>query len=72
MPTPHEKLRIAKARQVDMVWVKKLLKWIDSTENVNEVLIKNELKLWVEEYSPQLQVATETHFIMGIEQATLH
>jgi FlaA1/EpsC-like NDP-sugar epimerase len=72
MPTPHEKLRIAKARQVDMVWVKKLLKWIDSTENVNEALIKNELKLWVEEYSPQHQVATETHFIMGIEQATLH
>jgi FlaA1/EpsC-like NDP-sugar epimerase len=72
MPTPHEKLRIAKARQVDMDWVKKLLKWIAGTENVNEALIKNELKLWVEEYSPQQQVNVETHFIMGVEQTTLH
>jgi FlaA1/EpsC-like NDP-sugar epimerase len=72
MPTPHEKLRIAKARQVDMDWVKKLLNWIAGTENVNEALIKNELKLWVEEYSPQQQVNVETHFIMGVEQTTLH
>jgi len=72
MPTPHEKLRIAKARQVDIVWVKKLLKWIAGIENVNEALIKNELKLWVEEYSPQQQANVEKHIILGAEQTTLH
>ena len=72
MPTPHEKLRIAKARQVDMNWVKKLLKWIDGQENANEAVIKNELKLWVEEYSPQHQVNAETHFILAGEPVTLH
>lgn len=72
IPTPHEKLRIAKARQVNMTWVKKLLKWLDSVENTNESLIKNELKFWVEEYSPQQQASSETHFIIDAEQITLH
>lgn len=72
MPTPHEKLRIAQARGVDIVWVKKLLKWLDSVENTNESLIKNELKFWVEEYSPQHQTSAETHVIIDSEQITLH
>ena len=72
MPTPHEKLRIAQAREVDMAWVSKLLNWIQSTENANETMIKSELKLWVEEYSPQYQVNAEKHFILDAEQVTLH
>ncbi|MDI1299677.1 nucleoside-diphosphate sugar epimerase/dehydratase [Methylotenera sp.] len=72
MPTPHEKLRIAQAREVDITWVKKLLKWIEGTESANEAMIKNELKLWVEEYSPQHQAGAEKHFILDVEQVTLH
>lgn len=72
MPTPHKKLRIAQARQVDIAWVKKLLKWIDSAENNSEAVIKNELKFWVEEYMPQHQATSETHFIMNTEQVTVH
>ncbi|MDI1307806.1 MAG: nucleoside-diphosphate sugar epimerase/dehydratase [Methylotenera sp.] len=72
MPTPHEKLRIAQAREVDIAWVSKLLKWIEGTENVNEAIIKNELKLWVEEYSQQHKVGLEKHFILDVEQVTLH
>ncbi len=72
MPTPHEKLRIAQAREVDVTWVRKLLKWIEGTESANEAMIKNELKLWVEEYSPQHQVGVEKHFILEVEQVTLH
>ncbi|MDP3140818.1 MAG: nucleoside-diphosphate sugar epimerase/dehydratase [Methylotenera sp.] len=72
MLTPHEKLRIAQARQVDNVWVKKLLKWIESTQNANEAHIKNELKFWVEEYTPQHQVSAEALFILDAEQVTLH
>lgn len=72
MPTPHEKLRIAQARGIDIAWVNKLLKWLDSVENTNESLIKNELKFWVEEYSPQHQASAETHFILDVEPITLH
>lgn len=70
MPTPHEKLRIALARSVDSTWVKKLLKWIENTQSANESHIKNELMFWVEEYSPQHQVATEMR--PTLEPVTLH
>jgi FlaA1/EpsC-like NDP-sugar epimerase len=52
--TPHEKLRIALARPVDQIWVDNLLLWINSVQNTDEVEIKNDLKLWVEEYQPAI------------------
>ena len=71
-PTPHEKLRIALARPVDEVWVESLLQWVDRAQNVDEVHIKNELKFWVEEYSPQQAVAVEAHVTFVPDQVTLH
>ncbi len=68
--TPHEKLRIALARQADKAWVNKLLKWIEHSQGMNEELIKSELKFWVQEYAPQLQIATSTEIVA--EQITLH
>jgi FlaA1/EpsC-like NDP-sugar epimerase len=50
LPTPHEKLRIASARVVDEKWVDSLLKWISTTLDKDESLVKEELKAWVEEY----------------------
>ena len=51
LPTPHEKLRIASARSADMVWVRELLQWIESIHDADESVIKQHLKLWVEEYT---------------------
>lgn len=48
--TPHPKLRIAIARKADSLWVKKLLKWIDSCQLADEFSIKKQLAFWVEEY----------------------
>lgn len=50
LPTPHEKLRIASARAVDIKWVERLLKWVATTLDKDESLVKDELKTWVEEY----------------------
>jgi FlaA1/EpsC-like NDP-sugar epimerase len=50
LPTPHEKLRIASARAVDAAWVDALLQWVSTTLAKDEALVKQELKLWVEEY----------------------
>lgn len=69
--TRHEKLRIALARPVNKAWVKKLLKWIHESQDANEVNIKNELKSWVEEYSPQ-QSSLILHTEVIGEQNTLH
>ncbi|MBA4070170.1 MAG: polysaccharide biosynthesis protein, partial [Acinetobacter sp.] len=72
LPTPHHKLRIAVARSANKVWVKKLLKWIDSCQYVNEALIKTELKSWVEEYNPQHQFTSGELAIPNPEQVTIH
>jgi FlaA1/EpsC-like NDP-sugar epimerase len=50
LPTPHEKLRIASARVVDAAWVDALLQWVSTTLAKDEALVKQELKMWVEEY----------------------
>jgi FlaA1/EpsC-like NDP-sugar epimerase len=72
LPTPHEKLRIATARPVDAIWLKKLLKWINSVQSMSEKLIKKELKFWVEEYIPQHQYGSEAITDSVAEQITLH
>lgn len=60
-PTPHPKLRIAIAKKADAIWVKKLLKWVESSQLANESEIKKQLAFWVEEYveSAPVIVATE-------------
>ncbi len=50
LQTPHEKLRIASAREVDARWVDELLQWVSTTLVKDEALVKQELKMWVEEY----------------------
>ncbi len=50
LPTPHLKLRIARARGVDETWVVSLLKWVAAATGKDEAAIKQELKIWVQEY----------------------
>jgi len=71
-PTPHEKLRIALARPVDGLWVENLLIWIAGMQSGNESQIKNELKCWVEEYSPQYQAALEPQANLSAAAISLH
>ena len=50
LPTPHKKLRIASARAVDEKWVDSLIEWIATTLNKDELVVKAELKIWLNEY----------------------
>jgi len=50
LPTPHEKLRIASARLVDQAWVSSMIQWVLTTLNKDELVVKKELKEWVQEY----------------------
>ena len=70
LPTPHEKLRIAVARSADMVWVKKLLKWVESIHDEDEQLIKVGLKTWVEEY--KMDLTSKSHVGFSPETTTIH
>lgn len=70
--TPHEKLRIAAARNVDDAWVQALLKWIDRTSSIDEAVIKQELGVWVEEYSGDIHANPALVVPSGAVTVTMH
>ena len=70
-PTPHPKLRIAIARKADAIWVKKLLKWIESCSLVDESAIKKQLAFWVEEYVESKPIQTP-EVVTSSAPITLH
>ncbi len=72
IPTPHEKLRIAKARKPAAAWVDKLLQWINQSHSANEALIKTELAVWVEEYNPHLPANLDISTTVAVKPATIH
>jgi FlaA1/EpsC-like NDP-sugar epimerase len=51
LPTPHPKLRIAQARQVDKKWLTALLAWLDEHPALSDEEVRRELPRWVPEYS---------------------
>ena len=49
-PTPHPKLRIAKAREVDPGWLNGLLQWLNQDRIRDDIEVRRDLKRWVPEY----------------------
>ncbi|MGH8728440.1 MAG: UDP-N-acetylglucosamine 4,6-dehydratase family protein, partial [Burkholderiales bacterium] len=47
LPTPHPKLRIAKARAVERDWLDALLKWTSSNRREDDDVLKAELMRWI-------------------------
>jgi len=52
LPTPHPKLRIAKARQADAEWLAGLLTWLSASTLTDEA-VRSALAHWVPEYNHQ-------------------
>lgn len=71
LPTPHPKLRIARARSADAVWVEGLMAWIAAAPDKSETLLKQELKTWVEEYLGDINAATPDQLAVPVS-ATIH
>ena len=53
LPTPHQKLRIAKARDVDPDWLKEATRWLSQDIVADEAAVKLQLSRWVPEYTPE-------------------
>ncbi|MDP1864022.1 MAG: nucleoside-diphosphate sugar epimerase/dehydratase [Thiobacillus sp.] len=53
LPTPHPKLRVAKARAGDVGWHGQCLDWLAHPDTYNEEMVKRQLKTWVPEYQPE-------------------
>ena len=54
-PTPHPKLRIAKAREVDPGWLEGLLAWLGQERIPTDSEVRRDLKRWVPEYQSQVR-----------------
>lgn len=52
LPTPHPKLRIAQAREVDAAWLENLLAWVSAQATQDDAEVKRALAQWVPEYIP--------------------
>jgi len=50
LPTPHEKLRIAQARQVDEKWLLDLAIWLSNISVLSDSEVRDQLVNWVPEY----------------------
>ena len=51
LPTPHPKLRIAKARPVEVQWLNLVLTWFAQPQALNGDQVKQDLSKWVPEYA---------------------
>jgi len=51
LPTPHQKLRIAQACQVDEQWLSELVAWLDKVTVLSDREVRDELIKWVPEYT---------------------
>lgn len=56
LPTPHKKLRIAQAREVDAIWLKNLLTWFSTHTAQEDTEVKRALSEWVPEYCPNSNI----------------
>jgi len=54
-PTPHPKLRIAKAREVDADWLVGLLEWLNQDRIPTDSEVRRDLKRWVPEFQSQMR-----------------
>ncbi len=61
LPTPHSKLRIAQARQVDKQWLAQLVTWLNEKPVLSDTEVKQELTKWVPEYSSKGSSHEETN-----------
>jgi FlaA1/EpsC-like NDP-sugar epimerase len=53
LPTPHSKLKVARARQEDGEWLPRLESWLQGAGQVDEARVRSELAGWVPDYSPR-------------------
>jgi FlaA1/EpsC-like NDP-sugar epimerase len=54
-PTPHPKLRIAKAREVDAGFIESITNWLQQDRMPDDSDVRRDLKRWVPEYVAQVR-----------------
>jgi FlaA1/EpsC-like NDP-sugar epimerase len=57
LATPHPKLRVAKAREVDAGWLEDILVWLNQEQLPEDAEVRRDLRRWVPEYAPAVRPA---------------
>lgn len=57
VPTPHPKVRVARASNVDEKWLDDVLHWLNSEASPSDAEVRRDLAHWIAEYKPQGEVA---------------
>jgi len=53
LPTPHSKLKVARAHQEDSDWLPHLESWLLNSSPVDDARVRADLAKWVPDYSPK-------------------
>jgi FlaA1/EpsC-like NDP-sugar epimerase len=53
LPTPHPKLKVARAHRENSDWLPRLESWLRSDDGVDDWRVRSELAKWVRDYSPR-------------------
>jgi len=53
LPTPHPKLKVARAHQENSDWLPRLDSWLLSGDQVDDARVRADLAKWVPDYSPR-------------------
>jgi FlaA1/EpsC-like NDP-sugar epimerase len=53
LPTPHSKLKVARARPENSDWLPRLEAWLSDDGPVDDPRVRAELARWVPDYSPR-------------------
>jgi FlaA1/EpsC-like NDP-sugar epimerase len=59
LPTPHPKLRIARAQRESREWLDRLVLWLDRTDLPDEQTVRRDLAHWVPEYRANPHAAAQ-------------
>ena len=53
LPTPHAKLKVARARQENSDWLPRLESWLSGPGQGDDARVRSELAKWIPDYSPR-------------------
>lgn len=65
-PTPHPKLRIAKAREVDAGFIESITSWLQQDRMPDDSDVRRDLKRWVPEYVAQVRPRLKSVPVTGL------
>ena len=66
LPTPHPKLRIAKARTATANMMQEILHWLNQAGPMDDATVRSQMRVWLPEYGESVVTAAQPIDVNGI------